>query len=446
MKRSKFIKNSNNQRGDTAILTTVLIMAAVLSLALILTATITRNLRSTFELKDSVKAFYAADAAAEKCVYQARKSAGSCVNVGGTVTVSFSNGASAEAGRTTLTTIESLGSLRSTNRKIRVEGNFGGIVVSAISPSSGVIDSVVSGITVTGSGFEDEATVLLRREGYADVLPSVDFTFVDTTTLNNGAFDLTGVPLGDWDVVARNPGGQSGTLAAGFAVEETPAVDEDTKLLIQSETYNGSAIFTDSSPSAHVVTSNYSTTHSTNQAKFGSSSLYSPVQLSWISFSDHNDWNFGSGDFTIDFWIYPTEMGAWDGIAFQGWNGDDIYSYPFWMLYFSQTNLGRLRFYTYWNPTITFESTSVVPTNTWTHVALVRSGATLMWFINGNLSGTQNIGNANIRNVQSPLYVAYGRNLSVHDPESFIGYLEEFRISKGVARWTSNFTPPTAPY
>ncbi len=197
---------------------TVLILASVLSLALLLTGAVIKDLRLSFNFKNSAKVFYAADAAAEKCIYGARKAAGNCQNVGGVEIISFSNGTQATATRTSASVIDAVGSLGVVQRAIKAQGAFATGVSFVISPNSGIIDTTVSGITITGTGFVNGATVKLRRSGYADVLPSTPFTFFDATKLQNGAFNLTGIATGAWDVVIINPSGIAAVLAGGFTV------------------------------------------------------------------------------------------------------------------------------------------------------------------------------------------------------------------------------------
>ncbi len=127
MNKRKEFKKLNLQAGDTAILTTVLILSAVLSLGLILTGAVIKNLSLSFDFRDSIRALYAADAAGEKCLFEIKTHSGECANTGGVTTVSLSNGATAQAERISNNILEILGTLNSANRKIRIVGSFGGI-------------------------------------------------------------------------------------------------------------------------------------------------------------------------------------------------------------------------------------------------------------------------------------------------------------------------------
>jgi hypothetical protein len=78
--------------------------------------------------------------------------------------------------------------------------------------------------------------------------------------------------------------------------------------------------------------------------------------------------------------------------------------------------------------------------NTWSHVAAVRSGSTITLYINGSSVATTN----QTPNATSFAYI--GRASSTSVPEVFNGFIDDLRITKGVARYTANFTPPTASF
>ena len=107
--------------------------------------------------------------------------------------------------------------------------------VKAISPESGLNHTETDAI-VTGTDFQSEATVKLARTGQADI-PAANVS-VSAKTRIECTFDLAGAAPGDWDVVATNPDGRSGTLVCGFRVKAksffedtfaTGAFDFDTK-------------------------------------------------------------------------------------------------------------------------------------------------------------------------------------------------------------------------
>lgn len=193
------------------------------------------------------------------------------------------------------------------------------------------------------------------------------------------------------------------------------------------------------------VTMTNGTTLSTVQSKFGSSSALFDGTNDYISIPDSDDFNYGSGDFTIDFWINPTvlNIGVNQAAMFYYQTVDSSnYVHTFFR---SSTEIdfivvsggSTIVDYVY-----TFSAISL---STWTHVALVRSGASLYCFING-VSATPTINTA-IGSTSMPdlaAIIEIGRETS--GTNYFNGYLDEFRVSKGIARWKTTFTPPTSKY
>ena len=85
-----------------------------------------------------------------------------------------------------------------------------------------------------------------------------------------------------------------------------PGNDEYTKLLIHSNTTDGSTTFVDSSVggSTHTITANGDVHHETDQAKFGASSIQFDGTGDFFSIPSSSDFAFGTENFTIDFWVY----------------------------------------------------------------------------------------------------------------------------------------------
>jgi hypothetical protein len=144
--------------------------------------------------------------------------------------------------------------------------------------------------------------------------------------------------------------------------------------------------------------------------------------------------DFGTGDFTIEFWVYPTV--TWSTQSSPGLIGKKTTDTTSgWQIYknnaLSTTKMGaRL------TSTLDFFSNTDVPNNTWSHWCLQRSGTNLYWFFNGNLdkSGTST---ANISDT-ADLNLGYSQTWGGY----FNGYLDDIRITTGVARYpTSGFTP-----
>ncbi len=156
----------------------------------------------------------------------------------------------------------------------------------------------------------------------------------------------------------------------------------------------------------------------------------------------HANWNFGTGDFTIDTYIRLADDAVVNGICGQYTDTDN-----YWLFYYNN------------NKTISFaaKATSVIASystpalslaeNTWYHIELVRNGANVYLFING-VSQTFTASTAISTNAMPDLAgVLY---IGAHRWEATItgmkGWLDEFRISKGIARHTATFAPPSVAY
>ena len=219
-------------------------------------------------------------------------------------------------------------------------------------------------------------------------------------------------------------------------------VDSNVVLLIHSDSPNGSTGFVDSSASNHTISPQGQANHSTFEAKFGQSSIHFDANEDYLQIADSDDWDFGTGDFTIDLWAYPISYGE------SGSHGGFITTAHYgpssgWILRYN-SNQGSLMLQDASTGTY-YYSEGEVPLHQWTHVALVRSGNTLYYFFNGVMDPTQTI-TAPVNGSSSGLMV--GDSWFNHDNYEFDGYIDEVRVSKGVARWTDDFSDQlsSAPY
>ncbi len=169
-------------------------------------------------------------------------------------------------------------------------------------------------------------------------------------------------------------------------------------------------------------------------SKFGGGSAAFDGSQDYINVADSEAWDFGTGDFTIDFWTKFAETGTSEALLAPPDNVQWIEIHKD-----NATSTGLVvrimgTVYTFgpWAPSA----------NQWYHVAVVRSGTELKVFINGTQVGTTKTDSSNISMSGDSIYL--GRWPA--DTLTLNGGLDEFRISKGIARWTSNFTPPTQEY
>ena len=195
-----------------------------------------------------------------------------------------------------------------------------------------------------------------------------------------------------------------------------------------------STTFTDDSPSPLTVTANGTAQIDTAQSKFGGASGIFALNA-YLTTNDTAEMDMGTGDFTVDFWIRFASVGEGQRIFSIGtYNSSGI------SCFFAVS--GNLQFYIN-SSTATYDTLWGPSINTWYHVAIARSGSTAKVFIDGTQLGSD-ITDSTSLSTTSGIYVS-AWDISTSDGLNG-GWLDEFRVSKGVARWTSDFTPPTSEY
>lgn len=165
--------------------------------------------------------------------------------------------------------------------------------------------------------------------------------------------------------------------------------------------------------------------------KYGNTSIYFDGTGDYlVSVPVNQLYAFSTGDFTIEAWIYRTDTGVQRAIV------DTRDNSSVGTLFYITTN-NKLNLF---DGTSTFlSSTNTVPANQWVHVAAARASGTTKLFIDGVQEGSV----ADSRTYaagSAGLYVGRQYGTTTND---FKGYIDDLRITKGYARYTTNFTPPT---
>jgi hypothetical protein len=145
---------------------------------------------------------------------------------------------------------------------------------------------------------------------------------------------------------------------------------------------------------------------------------------------------FGTGDFTIEFWVYfISGLGA-DIVLYDSRPISTNGVYP--TIYVNSSS--QLSYVVSTSDRIT--SSSAFTTSQWYHVALCRSGSSTKMFINGTQVGSTYSDTNNYLNpVRRPVIAINGYNETA---APLNGYIDDLRITKGYARYTTTFTPPAA--
>ena len=204
--------------------------------------------------------------------------------------------------------------------------------------------------------------------------------------------------------------------------------DANTQLLLHMNGTDGSTTFTDSGNTVHTVTAVGNAQIDTAQSKFGGASGLFDGTGDYLSIPDHADWYFGSVDFTVDFWFRKPGTSDVDlfGQGAFGVTTGNLFGGTWHSLHYVYFSNGSA-----WK-SITGNIT--LAANTWYHYAIVRNGNTLTAYIDGIADGSVDLTGVTGVDAAAPWLIG-----TFNGGIDFNGWIEEFRISKGIARWTSNF-------
>ena len=190
---------------------------------------------------------------------------------------------------------------------------------------------------------------------------------------------------------------------------------------------DGSTTFTD--VTSKIWTPTLSAEIVTAQSKFGGSSGRL-TGGSKISTPAHDDFAYGTGDFTWEFWLRLATLGGNQYALDHSLNGGTVVYNSFLRYYNSTIGVG--------GPLYTTGGGALL-INTWYHIAVARESNITRFFVDGVLksSGTDNHNYGSL----APQIGAYSTSSN-----SLNGWVDDFRITKGVARYTAAFTPPAAAF
>jgi hypothetical protein len=217
-----------------------------------------------------------------------------------------------------------------------------------------------------------------------------------------------------------------------------------TSLLMHFNGTNGSTTMTDNSKNNVTVTATNGAAISTAQSKFGGSSVLFDGTNDYVSTTYNTalfDW--WTVDYTLEMWVYAISFPAATGsggsignlIGNMSFNGDTNY----WS--FGTNSSGNVKFYYYNGSAQSFTSNLTLTLNTWTHLAMVKSSVGVDIYVNGVKSSTTH---TIVGTPQSSTNTAF--TIGAYTNGFYQGYIDELRITKGIARYTSNFTPSTTQF
>ena len=207
------------------------------------------------------------------------------------------------------------------------------------------------------------------------------------------------------------------------------------KLLLPFDGSNGATSTTDSSNANNSVTFVGTAQLSTAQSKFGGSSLLLDGDSDYV-YVANDDLDLGGVSFTMEFWVYllggvgslitfySDYAGASSGMAIEKLADNT--------LKVNMTGDGA-----------DISGTTTLSTGQWYHIALSGDDGSYKLFLNGTQEGSTFTGSSTNGTTNKYIGTFYWSGLG-GAVRLWNGYIEDFRITKGLARYTSNFTPPTS--
>lgn len=245
-----------------------------------------------------------------------------------------------------------------------------------------------------------------------------------------------------WTVGKLAYGGSFTPPVAAFPDDASDPHRSNVSLLLHGDGADGATTFTDSSPSPKSSTAFGNVRLSTAQSKYGGASIFFDGSGDYISLAANAAFGFGTGDFTVEGWIYLAGgAGADRGIAdFRSAGGSEVGT-------FFVNSSSKLAF---WYGALLGGSGTALALSTWYHVALQRESGVFTCYLNGVLEWVSAPSAVDFGSTR-PLGIGGGVFSGGAGSSPFNGYMDDIRITKGIARYTSAFTPPaksfsTGPY
>jgi len=311
------------------------------------------------------------------------------------------------------------------------------------------------GSGISASEFESRRATVnsylkLHYLEFADML--ADLTTISGLTFPDGTHtdDAGYVKIGNFVagkvapllVKGFNPQSIAFLLSGTTTTTPTTPVTSGTVLLIDGTGSNNSTTITDAT--GKTVSRVGNPVISTAQSQYGGSSIYFDGS-SFLTIPTSTDFDFGTGDFTIEMFIRPTELQRqFGGLVSRGDETDNQWTFS----YNASSATPDLFIRNNGGYEAITSSGSGLTLNAWSHVALVSKSGVRKIFIAGNTVATS----SNARSMET---MPTGRRINIGafptpdtagspQREFFKGYMQGIRITKGTARYDANFTPPTS--
>jgi len=277
-------------------------------------------------------------------------------------------------------------------------------------------------------------TLTVYINGISTLSGSDTYTYTNPNMLIGGWYDATGTLLGyisNFRVV-------KGT--AVYTSNFTPPTAPFTAITNTSLLLSGTNAGIYDNAMENDVTTVGSTQVSTSVVKYGTGSMKFNGTTDYLTIPYTPQYNFGTSNWTVECWVNATSLSGGTICALNDFNNGgyasirpQINTDGSMYLLCASANPG-------WINTST-TATGLISTGTWYHIAAVRNGSTFTLYINGTSQLTYTSSSALF---STGTYSHIGCVFSGSSASGFFtGYIDDFRVTNGVARYTANFTPPT---
>ncbi len=302
----------------------------------------------------------------------------------------------------------------------------------AVVNASGTVRGYVNGSQSTNSGSGVTTSSARSFNILANVVGSAitggyvsGLRVVNGTAVYTGAFTPPTAPI-------STSGSASASAYPSTTNVNTSFASSDTKLLLNC---TNAGIYDATSKNDLETVGNAQI--STTQSKWGGSSIYLDGTGDYLDLSPSGFSSFGTGNFTVEFWMRTA------GSSFNIINPATATGTGYWALLVN-TGSGGFRWNDAYNVTNLWTQTATsVLDNNWHHIAVVRNGTgsgNVNIYFDGVAQGTAKTDSTNYNGASTAWRIGSG---NVGD---FNGYIQDLRITPGIARYTANFTAPTAAF